>query len=303
MNIDDSLKVYLKYVKYEKNLSANTVNAYSKDLLHFINYLKNLGISKTSDLSLDAFRKYLKYIDNFKYSNRTIIRKYSSYMNFFRFLEDNQYTNIQLTQLINVPKKHHRFYSFLSQKEIETLLESIKPVNYASIRNRTLIELIYSTGARVSEAAGILLKDVDLKNREISVTGKGRKQRILYLNQSALKWIEIYLKVRDKIVSLKNRDKYAIADYLFLNKFGKKLSVRSIRTIVKESLKRAGIEKNITPHGIRHTFATHLLQEGAGIREIQELLGHKNISTTQIYTHLNIKKLKRDYDSFHPRAG
>ncbi len=303
MNIDDGLEVYLKYVKYEKNLSANTVNAYSKDLLHFINYLKNLGILKTSDLSLDAFRKYLRYLDNFKYSNRTIIRKYSSYMNFFRFLEDNQYTNIQLTQLIKVPKKHHRFYFFLSQKEIETLLESMKPVDCASIRNRTLIELIYSTGARVSEVSGILLKDMDLKNREISVTGKGRKQRILYVNQSALKWIEIYLKVRDKIVSSKNRDKYAIDDYLFLNKFGKKLSVRSIGTIVKESLKKAGIEKNITPHGIRHTFATHLLQEGAGIREIQELLGHKNISTTQIYTHLNVKKLKKDYDSFHPRAG
>jgi len=224
-------------------------------------------------------------------------------MNFFRFLEDNQYTNIQLTQLIKVPKKHHRFYSFLSQKEIETLLENMKPVDCASIRNRTLIELIYSTGARVSEVSGILLKDMDLKNREISVTGKGRKQRILYVNQSALKWIEIYLKVRDKIVSSKNRDKYVIDDYLFLNKFGKKLSVRSIGTIVKESLKKAGIEKNITPHGIRHTFATHLLQEGAGIREIQELLGHKNISTTQIYTHLNVKKLKKDYDSFHPRAG
>ncbi len=303
MDSGKSLELYIKYLRYEKNLSINTINAYRRDILHFISYIKNIGTIKTSEINLDSFRKYFKYLDNFKYSNGTIIRKYSSIINFFRFLENSQYTNIQLTQLANIPKKHHRFYSFLSQKEIERLFESIKPVDDLTIRNRTLIELIYSTGARISEVAGILVKDVDLKNKEINVIGKGRRQRVVYLNQNALLWINKYLKIRNKFIFNINHNKYIADDHLFLNKFGGKLSTRSIRTIVKKSMKNAGIEKNITPHSIRHSFATHLLQEGAGIREVQELLGHKNISTTQIYTHLNIKKLKKDYNRFHPRAS
>ena len=303
MDSGNSLELYIKYLRYEKNLSINTINAYRRDILHFINYIKNLSTIKTSEINLDSFRKYFKYLDNFKYSNATIIRKYSSLINFFRFLENNQYTNIQLTQLANVPKKHYRFYSFLSQKEIERLFESIKPVDELTIRNRTLIELIYSTGTRISEVAGILVKDVDLKNKEINVIGKGRRQRVVYLNRNALLWINKYLKIRNKFIFNINHNKCIDNDHLFLNKFGSKLSTRSMRTIVKKSMKKAGIEKNITPHSIRHSFATHLLQEGAGIREVQELLGHKSISTTQIYTHLNIKKLKKDYDRFHPRAS
>ena len=303
MDSGNSLELYIKYLRYEKNLSINTIGAYRRDILHFISYINNIGAIKTSEINLDSFRKYFKYLDNFKYSTETIIRKYSSLINFFRFLENNQYTNIQLTQLANVPKKHYRFYSFLSQKEIEQMFESIKPASNLTIRNRALIELIYSTGARISEVAGILVKDVDLKNKEINVIGKGRRQRVVYLNQNALLWINKYLKIRNKFIFKINHNKYIADDHLFLNKFGSKLSTRSIRTIVKKSMKKAGIEKNITPHSIRHSFATHLLQEGAGIREVQELLGHKSISTTQIYTHLNIKKLKKDYDRFHPRAS
>jgi site-specific recombinase XerD len=177
----------------------------------------------------------------------------------------------------------------------------MKPSNDSEIRDRAIIELLYSTGARVSEVEGLKTGEVDLQNREIIVTGKGRKQRLVYLNEAAVFWIKKYLEVRNKLIYT-GKGSHTRDSHLFLNRFGKKLSSRSIRTIVKKYVKKAIIGKNITPHSIRHSFATHLLQEGAGIREIQELLGHENISTTQIYSHLNIKKLKKDYKKFHPRA-
>lgn len=303
MNLEESLKLYIRHIKYEKNLSPNTIRSYNKDINHFIDYIKGLKIENISDLSLDIFRKYLKFLDNFKYSNRTIIRKYSSLINYFKFLEINNYLKGELTQLINPPRKYQRYYSFLSQNELNELLSCIETSDYIGIRNRTLIEVLYSTGARVSEIENINLEDIDFKNSEIKVKGKGNKERIVYLNHNARFWLNKYLNIRDNFRSSVNRELSNRESQLFLNKFGGRLTARSIRTILKKYLKKAGIKKNISPHDIRHSFATHLLQEGAGIREIQELLGHENISTTQIYTHLNIKKLKKDYRDFHPRAN
>ena len=303
MDLQNSLELYLKHLKFEKNLSLNSINSYKKDLNQFIEYLKKIKISLVSQLKLDLFREYLKFLDNFKYSNRTIIRKYSSYMNFFKFLENNNYLINQLTQYINAPRKHQRFYSFLSQNEIFQLLDNIDTSDFLGIRNKALLETIYSTGCRVSEISEINLKDLDIDSREIKVFGKGRKYRIVYLNKNALFWLKKYLGIRNELLFLKKSQKYKTNNFLFLNKFGSKLTTRSIRNILKQNLIKSGIKKKISPHDLRHSFATHLLQEGAGIREIQELLGHENISTTQIYTHLNIKKLKSDYNKFHPRAN
>jgi len=302
MSLFNFLELYIKYLKYEKNLSLNSINSYQKDIIQFLNFLKNKKITETAGLNLDIFRDFLKYIDNFHYSNRTIIRKYSSLVNFFRFLERNNYIDFQLTESINVPRKRHRFYSFMSENEAERLFDSFEPQNDFEIRDRAILELLYSTGARVSEAEGLKIGDIDLQGSELIVTGKGRKQRMVYLNQTAAFWLKKYLGIRSRLVS-EGKDKYVNDKHLFLNRFGKRLSSRSMRTIVKKYVKKALIDKNITPHSIRHSFATHLLQEGAGIREIQELLGHESISTTQIYSHLNVKKLKKDYKKFHPRAG
>jgi len=302
MSLFNFLELYIKYLKYEKNLSLNSINSYQKDIIQFLNFLKNKKITETAGLNLDIFRDFLKYIDNFHYSNRTIIRKYSSLVNFFRFLERNNYIDFQLTESINVPRKRHRFYSFMSENEAERLFDSFEPQNDFEIRDRAILELLYSTGARVSEAEGLKIGDIDLQGSELIVTGKGRKQRMVYLNQTAACWLKKYLGIRSRLVS-GGKDKYVNDKHLFLNRFGKRLSSRSMRTIVKKYVKKALIDKNITPHSIRHSFATHLLQEGAGIREIQELLGHESISTTQIYSHLNVKKLKKDYKKFHPRAG
>jgi site-specific recombinase XerD len=301
MDLFNCLELYIKYLKYEKNLSLNSINSYKKDNLQFLNFLKSKNVTETAGLNLDIFRDFLKSLDKFHYSNRTIIRKYSSLINFFRFLERNDYIDFQLTQAINVPRKRHRFYSFMSVKETERLFDSFKPENDLEIRDRAILELLYSTGARISEVEGLRIGDIDLQSNEVVVTGKGRKQRLVYLNQVAVSWIKKYLEIRSKLVYPK-KNRYIRDSHLFLNKFGKRLSSRSMRTIVKKYVKKAVIGKNITPHSIRHSFATHLLQEGAGIREIQELLGHENISTTQIYSHLNVKKLKKDYKKFHPRA-
>ena len=308
MDLEESLNLYLKYLKFEKNLTLNTISSYGKDLNQLVSYFKENNIKELNEIGLDLFRGFLKHLDKFKYSNRTIIRKYSSYHNFFIFLENNNFLDKQLSQFILPPKKHHRLYSFLSQIEIRNLMDNIDTSTILGVRNKALIEFIYSTGARVSEVVGLKLDDIDMGNSEVSVFGKGRKIRIVYLNRGSKFWLEKYLELRNELLYSKKSEIYqqkAInpCGYLFLNKSGGRLTSRSVRNIVRDCLIKAKVSKKVSPHGIRHSFATHLLQEGAGIREIQELLGHENISTTQIYTHLNIKKIKEDYKKFHPRAN
>jgi len=302
MDLFNCLELYIKYLKYEKNLSLNSINSYKKDILQFLFFLKDKDIKDTESLDADSFREFLKFIDNYEYSNATIVRKYSSLINFFKFLEGNDFINFQLTQFINVPRRRQRgLYSYMSESEAEELLDNMSPVNDMEIRDRAIFELLYSTGARISEVENLKVKDFDLEKRELKVTGKGRKQRFVYLNKTALYWIKKYMEARSSIILLDKKTGKSDRHF-FLNRFGKGLSSRGIRNIVKKYVKKSIINKNITPHSIRHSFATHLLQEGAGIKEIQELLGHENISTTQIYSHLNIKKLKKDYKKFHPRA-
>jgi len=322
MDLGDSLELYLKYLRYEKNLTPNSIRSYTRDIAQLHDFLNDIKkINTTTQLDLTVFRKFLKSIDQNNYSNRTILRKYSSLINYFRFLEENELIDIKLSQFINVPRKRERLYTFLSKKEMEILFDSMEAKEHLNNgkhitspqtrnnlinlckRNQLIIELLYSTGARVGEIESIKLKDVDLKKGEIRVIGKGRKQRIVYINTKCLCRLEIYLKESRPALSLNKKTGMYSGDlHLLLNSKGSRLSSRSIREIVRRSVLRAGIKKNITPHSIRHSFASHLMQEGAGIREIQELLGHENISTTEIYSHLDIKKIKDDYRRYHPRA-
>jgi site-specific recombinase XerD len=205
--------------------------------------------------------------------------------------------------LIVPPKKHHRIYTFLTQSEIRELIDHIDVSSDLGKRNRALIEFIYSTGTRVSEAGNIKINDLDLEEYEVRVLGKGKKVRTVYLNKYARSWMEKDLGIRRNLLfKSKEYDFKKDEGYVFLNRYGNRLTTRSIRNVLGKCLKEASIRKKISPHGLRHSFATHLVQEGAGIREIQELLGHENISTTQIYTHLNIQKLRNDYKKYHPRA-
>jgi integrase/recombinase XerD len=324
MNIKESLELYYRHLKYEKNLAVNSIHAYKIDLAQLTTFLFKKQIEDTSLINLDIFREFLKSIDGYKYSNRTLIRKYSSYNNFFKFCELNGFIQNQISQFILPPKKQLRLYSFLTEPQAKALIEKMDSSGITGIRNRALLEFIYSTGARVSEVEGLRLKDLDMENNSAEVFGKGRKYRTVYLNRNAKEWLKKYLDVRAQFVYSKKDTSYQkpgtsqgtitglqskaglLQDkdgYLFLNRFGKKLNLRSFGNILAKSLIQANITNKISPHGLRHSFATHLLEQGAGIREIQELLGHENIATTQIYTHLNIKKLKEDFNKFHPRAA
>ncbi|MCE5330490.1 tyrosine recombinase XerC [bacterium] len=303
MNTEESLSLYLKFLKYEKNLTPNTILSYKNDILLMLDYFKKNEISDVKEITLAAFRNFLKFLDKYQYGNSSILRKSSSYINYFKFLEQNSLVDIQLSQLISLPKKEKRFYNFLSESEIKKLLERIDRKDNLGIRDRAIFELFYSTGARISEVVNITLNKVDLKNNEIEVLGKGRKSRIVYLNNVALECLNKYLNIRNWFLFDKSSNSYKNSMYLFLNKNGGSLSARYIRILLSRYLKKAEINKKITPHDIRHSFASHMLQEGAGIREVQELLGHESINTTQIYTHLNLKKLKKDYEKFHPRAS
>ncbi len=295
MEFEKGLKKYIAFLKYQKNLSPNTIDSYNRDLKHFLGHLKKRGKEELEEIESSDLRKYIKFLDNFKYCNSTLIRKYSSYVNFLKFIEKNGYNNKNISQHILRPKKSQRFFSFLSLDEAARLMDSIKDE-----RDSAIIELMYSTGARISELAEIKMEDIDLENRQIKVTGKGNKQRMVFINNSASDALERYISLRkDYLYSDRG---YKKCRYLFLNKKGGKLSTRSISSIVKKYAVGLSAGKKITPHSIRHSFASHMLQQGANIREIQELLGHENISTTQIYTHLNIKKIKHDYNKYHPRA-
>jgi integrase/recombinase XerD len=304
MDPDRSLGLYIKYLRYEKNLTTNSIGSYKKDIKQLNLYLESMGIKDVDDMDLAVFRGFVKSLDERKYANRTIIRKYSSLINYFRFLEENRIIDIRLSQFISAPRKRKRYYNILSMSETRQVLDHMETVRPADVRDRLLIELIYSTGARVSEVEGMLLDDINMKKNEIKVRGKGRKERVVYINSEALYWLDTYLGgARQSLSFSKGKDTYSGDRHLFLNRAGRGLTARSIRNIVNKNVRLAGISKNITPHSLRHSFATHLLQRGAGIREIQELLGHENISTTSIYSHMDISRLKKDYKRFHPRAG
>ncbi|MBN2073758.1 MAG: tyrosine-type recombinase/integrase [Actinobacteria bacterium] len=304
MELSKCLDSYIRFLKYEKNLTPNTIKSYQKDIGYFLDFLSERKITDSGEVCLRIFRSYFKSLENKKYSNNTAIRKHSSLKNFFRFLEENDLIMEQLTPHINTPRKHKGLYNFITINELKEVFRSIPDdvTDPLLIRNRTILEMIYSTGARVSEIEGLTVPDLDLERRELNLSGKGRKQRVAYINDYALGWLQRYLRIRENI-GFTRENGYTKSKYLFLNKFGKRISSKSIRNIVKEAFARASIKKNVSVHSLRHSFATHLLNEGAGIREIQELLGHENIVTTQIYSHLNIKKLKEDYKNFHPRSG
>ncbi|MCL6087310.1 MAG: tyrosine-type recombinase/integrase, partial [Actinobacteria bacterium] len=286
MDIQESLNLYFKYLKYEKNLTPNTIISYNNDLLLFRDYLLRNKISDVKEINLTVFRSFLKLLYKYNYSNQTLSRKFSSYINYFKFLEQNSLIDIQLSQIISLPKKEKRVFNFLSVSEINTMLDKIDGQDNFAVRDRAIFELFYSTGARISEIINITMDKLDMKNCEVKVYGKGRKSRIVYLNEKSRESLSRYLEIRSSFLFNKKNNSYKKCAFLFLNKNGSALSARFIRVLLNKYLKNAEINKVISPHDIRHTFASHLLQEGAGIREVQELLGHSNINTTQIYTHL-----------------
>jgi len=286
------LKKFLDYLNLQKNYSSNTIRGYKRDILQFINFLKKIKIKSFKSISYEDFLSYLGYLRNYGYSETTIGRKVASLKSFFKFLSARKIIKSNPVALLSSPKKPDRLPDFLTVEEVEKILNIPSRKNWQSLRDKAILELLYSTGIRVGELTSLRIGDIDFFQELIKVKGKGKKERIVPIGSYALKALIEYIEKRPN-----KKEKN-----VFLNKYGKPLTERSVERIIDKYSKKAGIGKKITPHTFRHTFATHMLDRGADLRTVQELLGHERITTTQIYTHLTVEKLKEFYNKTHPRA-
>ena len=279
---------FIKYIEYEKRYSKETTKNYERDLQLFDSFLENNNIK---DVDSSVIRNYLKFLYEKGYSSKTISRNLSSLRSFYKYEINNGNTKSNPCALISNPKLDKKLPNFLSYTEIEDIISLASKDEKNGVRNSLIIELLYSTGVRVSEIVNIKIKDINLSTREIVIFGKGSKERIVLFGDLLKKLIIEYLDIR-------NSD----SEYLIINKYGKKMSTKSIEDIIKKVVKLDGIKNKVTPHTIRHTFATHMLNEGADLKVVQELLGHENLETTEIYTHVSNERLRKVYLSSHPRA-
>ena len=262
----------------------------------FLEYLNENDIKSYKSVDYQKIRDYISYLYELDYNNKTICRHISAIRSFFKYLKINNYIYDNPCTLVSNPKLDKRLPKYLNFEEIEKLLNAFDNNNYLGLRNSLILELLYSTGIRVSEITNIRLKDISLSNKTIIIDGKGNKQRIVYFGSICLNLLKKYIDSSYPILNKNN------SDYLLLSKTGKKINEREIRKVVDDASSIAGIKIKISPHVLRHTFATHMLTSGADLRSVQELLGHENLSTTQVYTHLTNEKIRNVYLNAHPRA-
>lgn len=298
--MDKYLSSFEEFLSSERNYSKHTLKAYITDLKEFGLVLKDMDLISPENGEIDfahmdeaPIRAFISklYKKNKKVS---ISRKIASIRTFFEFLIRRGEMKSNSAKLVPTPKGEKRLPTFLTVDEVVKLVEAPGSDNVYESRDRAILELLYSCGLRVSELVGINLNDLDLNSMSVKVLGKGKKERMATLGSKASSAIKTYLEQR---LDLKPKE-----DYLFVNSRGGRLTTRSIDRIIKKYAVKAGIQKNISPHVLRHTFATHLLGGGADLRAIQEMLGHESLSTTQRYTHTSVEKLMEIYDKTHPRA-
>ena len=279
---------FLNYLEIEKNYSPHTLINYKLDLEEFIRFLNDQPIEKVDYFVL---RRYLAQLKGKQLKPRTLARKLSSLRSFFKFLSREGHVQANPSALLATPKLDKKLPQFLTEQEVAKLLESPQVKELSGLRDRAILETLYSTGIRVSELVGMNIDHVDFISNIVKVFGKGKKERLVPIGSKALNAIKAYLDQR----------KHA-SQAVFLNKNGTRLTDRSVRNITNKYIRITSIKSNISPHALRHSFATHLLNRGADLRSVQELLGHVNLSTTQIYTHMTTEKLRNIYDHAHPRA-
>ncbi|HTY12669.1 MAG TPA: tyrosine recombinase XerC, partial [Candidatus Omnitrophota bacterium] len=282
---------FIDSLRTERNFSRYTLINYRIDLLQLLDFLKERELPLLL-LDRHAAREFLYSLEKKKYGRRSLARKISAVRSFFKYLLREKKAKGNPFALISTPKLQKKLPNFLYLEEMEKLLAAPDTRTLPGKRDRALLELLYGSGIRVSEATKLNLSDLDLNGGEVRVFGKGRKERIVLIGKYAISSLKDYLSARGK---QENRA-------LFLNRRGGRFTQRSVERLIKVYSKKAGIEKPLTPHTLRHTFATHLLSSGADLRTVQELLGHSSLQTTQVYTHVTKEKLKSVYDLAHPRA-
>lgn len=288
----NEIELFCNYLLIDKKYSNNTIESYKRDLVKIDNYL-NKSINNIKDTDI---KKYLEYLTNENESKTSISRNISTLRSFYKFLLIEKVTNYNPMENIDMPKLDKRLPKTLDEEDIDKLLD-IKLIDNYSYRNKAMLELMYATGLRVSELVNLKVHDIDLDMAIVRTMGKGSKERIIPIGDYALYYIKIYLEdYRDSML------KKDYNDYLFLNNHGKQMTRQGFFKILNTIASTNGIKKDFSPHTLRHSFATHLLNHGADLRSIQELLGHSDISTTQIYTHVSNKQLRQNYDEYHPHS-
>jgi len=295
----EALEKFLAYLALERALSRNTISAYNSDIEDFISWLENNGISSFENIRRIYIHDYLAELKDSGLETATLARRLVAIKMFFRFMFQEKIISKDITNVMDSPKLWQLLPDFLSSAEVEALINAFPRTgkNPLIFRNRTILEIMYACGLRVSETASLKLGSVKFDDETIRVKGKGNKERLVPIGKTALRVLDRYLtEIRPQLV------KNQMEATLFLSRNGKKLDREWIWKIVKEAATLAGINKNIHPHTLRHSFASHLLENGADLRVIQEMLGHADISTTQIYTHVNQKQLLDIHHKFHPRG-
>jgi integrase/recombinase XerC len=282
------IEKFLRYLEIEKNASSHTVLNYRLDLEDFQQFLKDVDVANVDYLLV---RKYLAHLKEKNLAARSVGRKLSSLRSFFRFLVKDNYLKANPTDAIASPKQEKALPHFLTEEDVARLIEAPSQETLKGLRDHAIFETLYSTGIRISELVGLTEDAVDFIGATVKVYGKGKKERLLPIGERALRAIRRYL------------GKRAVASRrIFLNKNKKPITDRGVRKVMAQYLRVLSLREHVSPHTLRHSFATHLLNRGADLRSVQELLGHANLSTTQIYTHLTTEKLKSVYDKAHPRA-
>lgn len=294
MTMEKYTDLFLHHLRAEKNASAHTIKNYGVDLRDFFESVAKKKFKELTHLDIRAFLAHLK---NRSYSKSSISRKLACLRSFFKYLARENILSSNPAAAVATPKREKRLPLFLDADEIAKLLEAPSKNTWEEKRDKAILETLYSSGIRVSELVGLNHEDVDFFSGLLRVRGKGKKERIVPIGRLALNCIQDYLKAkppRDGDVGFKKP--------LYINRFAGRLTDRSIRRMILKYVRRSNIQKDVSPHTLRHSFATHMLDRGADLRSVQELLGHENLSTTQIYTHVTTKRLKEAYDASHPRA-
>ena len=292
------LKEYLAHIKLEKNLSQNTVSSYKIDINAFISFLKDSGIDDPSDISSDHIGSFFKTLKELGLLGSSSARYFSSLKGFFLYLLKNKYIVKNPIEKITAPRISKKLPGVLDVSEVEKILSAPDANDKLGLRDKAMLELFYACGTRVSELINIKVNDLFFEDEIIRVFGKGSKERLIPVGSSAVKWVGEYLKKSRPLLMKKSKSE----NNLFLNSRGSKLSRMGIWKIIDRYVKQAGIEKDVHPHTFRHSFATHLLEGGADLRAVQEMLGHADISTTQIYTHIDRDYIKQVHKQYHPRG-
>lgn len=291
------LEQFIKYLTIEKNYSNYTILNYRKDLEEFLCFLDKECINKYNDIDYKLLRLYLNEMYNKKYSSKTISRNLSSLRTFFKYLSREEMIDFNPMVLISNPKQEKKLPSYLNYKELEDILDIPDTNTKLGLRDASILELLYSTGIRVGELVNIKIKDIDFSGNRIKILGKGNKDRYVLFGSKCRTLLDRYLKEsRPKLLSKNN-------DYLYLNTKGTPISIRTTQKMIDDVVKKSSIKFNVSPHTLRHTFATHMLDNGADLNSVGELLGHSNLNTTAVYTHVSNERLKNVYLKCHPRAN